>query len=71
MKKFNVLQDLLGLGFLGGEPDVPPVPESQKHDKWIVVTTIQSPTDSVKKLAQLPGWRLVVVGDSSTPKDWK
>ena len=39
-------------------------------DKWIVVTTIQSPTLELKKLAEIPGWRLVVVGDKKTPKDW-
>ena len=39
-------------------------------DKWIVVTTINPPTDAVKRLATLPGWRTVVVGDSKTPKDW-
>lgn len=41
-----------------------------QYDKWIVVTTIQHPTDPVKKLASIPGWRLVVVGDKKTPKDW-
>lgn len=39
-------------------------------DKWIVVTTIQYPTHQLKKLASLQGWRLVVVGDRKTPKDW-
>jgi len=39
-------------------------------DKWIVVTTIQYPTPQLKKLAQIPGWHLVVVGDKKTPKDW-
>jgi len=39
-------------------------------DKWIVVTTIQYPTEQLKKLAQIPGFRLVVVGDKKTPADW-
>ncbi len=39
-------------------------------DQWIVVTTIQAPTPQLCKLAQLPGWRLVVVGDQKTPLDW-
>lgn len=39
-------------------------------DNWIVVTTIQYPTPQLRKLAQIPGWRLVVVGDKKTPKDW-
>lgn len=42
----------------------------QCEDKWIVVTTIQYPTEELKKLAALPGWRLVVVGDKKTPADW-
>ena len=41
-----------------------------KHDKWIVVTTINYPTDTIKKLAVAPGWKLVVVADLKTPKDW-
>ena len=43
---------------------------SSPTEKWIVVTTIQYPTKSLKKIASLPGWRLVVVGDKKTPKDW-
>jgi hypothetical protein len=39
-------------------------------DKWIVVTTINYPSVALKKLASLQGWRLVVVGDRKTPKDW-
>ena len=41
-----------------------------KHDKWIVVTTINYPTDTIKKLAVAPGWKVVVVADLKTPKDW-
>jgi hypothetical protein len=40
------------------------------HDKWIVVTTIQNPSPQLKKLAAIPGWRLVVVGDKKTPENW-
>jgi hypothetical protein len=39
-------------------------------DKWIVVTTINYPTEAVKKLANIEGWKVVVVGDKKTPKDW-
>lgn len=39
-------------------------------DKWIVVTTIQSPTEALKRLAQLDDWQLLVVGDKKTPTDW-
>ncbi len=40
-------------------------------DKWIVVTTINYPSHSLKKLAQLKDWHLVVVGDRKTPNDWE
>ncbi len=43
---------------------------SQFHDKWIVVTTIQYPTLALKKLASLSDWKLVVIGDKKTPRDW-
>ncbi|XP_055898617.1 uncharacterized protein LOC106077066 [Biomphalaria glabrata] len=39
-------------------------------EKWIVVTSIHPPTDDVKYLAQLPGWRVVVVGDVKSPANW-
>jgi hypothetical protein len=42
----------------------------QAIDKWIVVTTIQYPTEQLKKMAQIPGWQLLVVGDKTTPVDW-
>ena len=40
-------------------------------DKWIVVTTINYPSAALKKLSTLKNWRLVVVGDKKTPKDWQ
>ncbi|UMM33734.1 hypothetical protein L5515_007098 [Caenorhabditis briggsae] len=40
-------------------------------NKWIVVTSINYPTDDVKRLAAIPDWNLVVVGDTKTPKDWE
>jgi STELLO glycosyltransferases len=39
-------------------------------DKWIVVTTINYPTEALKKLASLQDWHLVVVADKKTPVDW-
>ena len=47
----------------------PPVEEM--HDKWIVLTTINPPTDDVKKLTDIEGWKVVVVGDTKTPADWR
>jgi len=42
-----------------------------RGDKWIVVTTVQSPTDAVRTLAKQSGWKVVVVGDKKTPKSWR
>ena len=48
-----------------------PPAEEDLHDKWIVVTSIFYPTRDVKSLAAIEGWKLVVVGDTKTPKDWR
>ncbi|EPB71896.1 hypothetical protein ANCCEY_09021 [Ancylostoma ceylanicum] len=42
----------------------------EKSSKWIVVTTVQEPTKDIKRLSRIPGWTLVVVGDTKTPKNW-
>lgn len=47
------------------------VPRELMHDKWIVLTTINPPTEDVKKLAAIPDWKVVVVGDTKSPKDWR
>ncbi|HEY3855315.1 MAG TPA: STELLO glycosyltransferase family protein [Verrucomicrobiae bacterium] len=40
--------------------------------KAIVITTINSPTAGIRKIAQLcQGWSIIVVGDKKTPADWK
>jgi len=39
--------------------------------KFIVITTIFSPTEAVKKFSRFKDWQLIVVGDKKTPKDWK
>ena len=41
------------------------------HDKWIVVTSIAAPTSDVKLLSEIPGWKLLVVGDKKTPTSWR
>jgi hypothetical protein len=41
------------------------------HDKWIVVTSIAAPTSDVKLLSEIPGWKLLVVGDKKTPRSWR
>lgn len=40
------------------------------YSRSIVVTTIQHPTPSMKRLAELTDWKLIVVGDLKTPPDW-
>ncbi len=44
--------------------------ESCHPSKWIIITTINSPTKSLEKLAQLKDWQLLVIGDKKTPLDW-
>lgn len=41
-------------------------------DRWIVITTINPPTATMRKIASLcqRGWQAVVVGDTKTPVDW-
>jgi hypothetical protein len=41
------------------------------ESKAIVITTINYPTEGVKKLARsCPDWSMIVVGDQKTPNDW-
>jgi len=42
-------------------------------EKWVVVTTINAPTDPIKKLMELPDpWKIVVIGDKKTKnEEWK
>lgn len=41
-------------------------------NKWIVVTTINPPTEAVRRISELAdsGWRCIVVGDRKTPVNW-
>jgi len=41
-----------------------------RSDNWVVCTTINPPSAALKKISGLQGWRLVVVADTKTPKDW-
>jgi hypothetical protein len=38
--------------------------------KIIVITTINSPTTSVRRFSELNGYKLLVIGDERTPNDW-
>lgn len=42
-------------------------------ERWVVVTTIQTPTPAVQAISDLceRGWSAVVIGDTKTPRDWK
>jgi hypothetical protein len=42
----------------------------RQHDKWVVITSVAEPTEAVRRLAELPGWKVVVVADQKTPEDW-
>lgn len=39
-------------------------------NKFIVCTSINYPTEAIKKFDSLPDWKLIVVGDLKTPKDF-
>jgi hypothetical protein len=38
--------------------------------KWIIVTTINEPTEQIKKLANIDDYQLLVVGDTNTNQSW-
>lgn len=38
--------------------------------KWIVVTSINKPTESLIQLNKIEDWNLVVVGDKKSPSNW-
>lgn len=33
----------------------------ERHSKWIVITSIASPTEAIRKWNDIPGWKVVVV----------
>ena len=43
---------------------------AEHGSKWIVVTSINQPTQAIRALAKLDDWKVVVVGDTKSPKDW-
>lgn len=38
--------------------------------KFIIITSIQAPTEAVKKFAEFSDWKFVLVGDKKTPDSW-
>ncbi|KAF1752612.1 hypothetical protein GCK72_019167 [Caenorhabditis remanei] len=51
--------------------NVIPVARVKKGNKWIVVTSVNHPTEDVKRLSSFRDWNLVVVADTKTPIDWE
>lgn len=39
--------------------------------KYIVITTINKPTEAIIKFSQWKSWNVVVIGDRKSPSDWK
>lgn len=37
---------------------------------WAVITTINYPTDTIRTLAKLQEWVVIIVADEKTPKNW-
>lgn len=44
--------------------------QSLKKDKWIIVTSVNEPTEQIKKLAAIKEFQLLVVGDTKTNQNW-
>ena len=40
-------------------------------NKYIISTTINTPTDAIKKFDSLKDWKLIVAGDLKTPSNYK
>lgn len=40
-------------------------------NKWIVITSINPPTNQVQKICDVAGWNKVVVGDKKSPPKWE
>ncbi|MGQ4649216.1 STELLO glycosyltransferase family protein [Lyngbya aestuarii] len=39
--------------------------------KFIVITSINYPTEAIKKFSAIEGWQVIVVADLKTPQDWQ
>lgn len=38
--------------------------------KFIIASTINSPTEAIRKFDDNPEWELIVIGDKKTPSDY-
>lgn len=43
----------------------------EMYEKWIVIIIINVLIDDVKKLVDIEGWKIVVVGDIKILIDWR
>ncbi|XP_014514293.1 probable glycosyltransferase STELLO1 [Vigna radiata var. radiata] len=41
-----------------------------RTEKWIVVSVLGYPSDTLRRLVKIKGWQVVAVGGSKTPSDW-
>lgn len=41
-----------------------------RAEKWIIVTTINEPTEQIKRLAAIRDFQLLVIGDKKTKQHW-
>jgi len=41
------------------------------NNKFIIITSINPPTEAVKAFASWNGWTTLVVGDRKSPKKWE
>ncbi|CAD6195933.1 unnamed protein product [Caenorhabditis auriculariae] len=55
---------------IGEKVPIAPGAVIKPSGKWIVVTSVNPPTNDVIRLASFREWNLVVVGDTKTPKNW-
>lgn len=39
-------------------------------NKYIIITSIFSPTEAIKKFSKKNDWKVIVVGDKKTPQEW-
>ena len=40
------------------------------NNRFIIITSINPPTDAIRSFASWLGWTTVVVGDRKSPRDW-
>ena len=51
-------------------PPQPPAPARSRCKNWAVTTTIFAPTTTVKQIAALEDWCLVIAGDKKSPREY-